>query len=88
MKMSLKQSIATSLVCVGLFAIPGTITHAALGDIDWRFALFLALGVIPGARIGSALTLAASDRTSAQLGRPLPRRRSRSSTAGEIAALF
>jgi uncharacterized protein len=61
MKMTLKQSIATSLVCVGLFAIPGTITHAALGNIDWRFALFLTLGVVPGARIGSALTLHAGD---------------------------
>ncbi|RPI12067.1 MAG: sulfite exporter TauE/SafE family protein [Actinobacteria bacterium] len=61
MKMTLKQSIATSLVCVGLFAIPGTITHAALGNIDWRFAFFLTLGVVPGARIGSALTLHAGD---------------------------
>jgi uncharacterized protein len=61
MKMTLKQSIATSLVCVGLFAVPSTITHAALGDIDWRIAFFLTLGVVPGARIGSRLTLAASD---------------------------
>lgn len=61
MKMTLKQSIATSLVCVGLFAIPGTITHAALGHIDWRFAFFLTLGVIPGARIGSRLTVQAND---------------------------
>jgi hypothetical protein len=61
MKMTLKQSIATSLVCVGLFAIPGTITHAALGNIDWRFAFFLTLGVVPGARIGSGLTLHAGD---------------------------
>jgi uncharacterized membrane protein YfcA len=61
MKMTLKQSIATSLVCVGLFAIPGTITHAALGNIDWRFAFFLTLGVIPGARIGSKLTVQAND---------------------------
>ena len=61
MKMTLKQSIATSLVCVGLFAIPGTITHAALGNIDWRFAFFLTLGVIPGARIGSRLTVQAND---------------------------
>lgn len=60
-KMTLKQSIATSLVCVGLFAIPGTITHAALGNIDWRFAFFLTLGVIPGARIGSRLTVQAND---------------------------
>jgi hypothetical protein len=60
-KMTLKQSIATSLVCVGLFAIPGTITHAALGHIDWRIAFFLTLGVIPGARIGSRLTMQAND---------------------------
>jgi uncharacterized membrane protein YfcA len=55
-------AVATSLVCVGMFAIPGTITHAALGDIDWRFALLLCVGVIPGARIGAATALRASDR--------------------------
>jgi hypothetical protein len=55
----LKQTIATSLVCVGLFAIPGTVTHAFLGDIDWRFALLLCVGVIPGARIGAVLAIRA-----------------------------
>ena len=55
----LKETIATSLVCVGIFAIPGMITHAALGDIDWRFAVLLAVGVIPGARIGAALAIRA-----------------------------
>jgi len=55
----LKETIATSLVCVGLFAIPGTITHAFLGDIDWRFALLLCVGVIPGARIGAVLAIRA-----------------------------
>ena len=55
----LKQTIATSLVCVGLFAIPGTVTHALLGDIDWRFALLLCVGVIPGARIGAVLAIRA-----------------------------
>jgi hypothetical protein len=57
----LKKAIATSLVCVGLFAIPGTITHAIEGDINWRFALLLCIGVVPGARIGSALALRAAD---------------------------
>jgi uncharacterized membrane protein YfcA len=57
----LKKAIATSLVCVGLFAIPGTITHAIEGDINWRFALLLCVGVVPGARIGSALALRAAD---------------------------
>ena len=57
-----KRAIATSLACVGLFAIPGTITHALLGNIDWRFALLLAVGVIPGARIGAALAIGSEDR--------------------------
>jgi uncharacterized protein len=47
-RVELKRAIATSLVCVALFAIPGTITHALQGSIDWRFALWLAVGVIPG----------------------------------------
>lgn len=53
----LKETIATSLVCVGVFAVPGMITHAFLGDIDWRFAILLAIGVIPGARIGAAFAI-------------------------------
>jgi uncharacterized membrane protein YfcA len=49
----LKPAIATSLVCVGILAVPGTITHAVLGDIDWRFAVLLTVGVVPGARLGA-----------------------------------
>jgi uncharacterized membrane protein YfcA len=59
--MKVKAAIATSLVCVAGFAIPGTITHAIQGNIDWRVAAALTLFVIPGARIGSALTMKASD---------------------------
>jgi uncharacterized membrane protein YfcA len=58
----LRAAIATSLVCVGLFAIPGTVTHAFLGDVDWRFALGLAAGVVPGARLGAVIALRSSDR--------------------------
>jgi uncharacterized membrane protein YfcA len=61
-KMGIKAAIATSLACVAIFSIPGTITHALLGDIDWRFALLLAAGVIPGARVGAALAIRTSDR--------------------------
>ncbi len=60
--MPIKRAIATSLVCVGVFAVPGSITHAALGDIDWRFALFLAVGVVPGARLGAVMAIRADDR--------------------------
>ena len=31
-------------------------------DIDWRFALLLAVGVVPGARLGAGAALRASDR--------------------------
>ncbi len=61
-RVPLKQAIATSLACVALFAVPGTITHALLGDIDWRVALLLAVGVIPGARLGATLTVRADVR--------------------------
>jgi uncharacterized membrane protein YfcA len=59
----LKETIATSLACVGVFAVPGTITHAIQGDIDWSFAIALAIGVIPGAQIGARLTIASDDRS-------------------------
>jgi uncharacterized protein len=58
----LKRAIATSLACVGIFAVPGTITHALLGNIDWRFALLLTVGMVPGARLGAGLTIRAEDR--------------------------
>ena len=59
--LTIKSAVATSLVCVAAFAIPGTVTHALLGNIDWRVALVLTLAVIPGARVGAALALRASD---------------------------
>jgi uncharacterized membrane protein YfcA len=59
----LRDTIATSLACVGIFAIPGSITHAVLGDIDWAFASALAIGVIPGAQVGAKFTIAADDKT-------------------------
>jgi uncharacterized protein len=59
----LKDTIATSLVCVGIFAVPGTITHALQGDIDWTYAVALAAGVIPGAQLGARFTIAADVKT-------------------------
>ncbi|MGH9084177.1 MAG: sulfite exporter TauE/SafE family protein [Acidimicrobiales bacterium] len=57
-----KTAIATSLVCVGSFAVPGTVTHALQDRVDWRVAAALIAGVIPGARLGAALTIRATDR--------------------------
>jgi len=61
--MSVKRAIGTSLVTVAVLAIPGTITHSLLGHVDWTLAMWLALGVVPGAVVGARLTQRASDRT-------------------------
>jgi uncharacterized protein len=60
--LSLKSAIATSLVCVGVFGLPATITHALLGDVDWRLAVLLTIGVVPGARLGASLTIRTAER--------------------------
>jgi len=59
----IKRAIATSLFAITILAIPGTISHALLGHIDWRIAAGLAVGVIPGALIGARFTLGSADRT-------------------------
>jgi uncharacterized membrane protein YfcA len=61
-RLEVKSAVATSLVCVGAFAVPGTITHALLDHIDWRVTIALIIGVIPGARIGAAIAIRSTDR--------------------------
>ncbi len=60
-RFGIKRAIGTSLVTISLLAIPGTITHAVLGNIDWRITLGLALGVVPGAMVGAHITQGARD---------------------------
>jgi uncharacterized membrane protein YfcA len=62
LQLPLKSAIATSLVCVGVFGVPATITHALLGHVDWRLATLLTIGVVPGARLGASLTVRADER--------------------------
>jgi uncharacterized protein len=61
-RLSVKEAVATSLVCVGALAVPGMVTHAVLGNIDWAFAIPLSIAVIPGARVGAHLAIRSSDR--------------------------
>jgi uncharacterized membrane protein YfcA len=58
----LKRALGTSLVVIAVLAVPGTITHALLGNIDWAVALVLTIGVVPGARIGARIALGARER--------------------------
>ncbi|MDQ3679048.1 MAG: sulfite exporter TauE/SafE family protein [Actinomycetota bacterium] len=61
-RIPLKTAIASSLVCVGVFAVPATLTHWSLGDIDWLTACLLSLGVVPGARLGAVLAIRVTTR--------------------------
>ncbi len=56
-----KSALGTSLAVVAAQAIPGSVTHALLGHIDWTLAAGLFIGVVPGARIGSKLAVATED---------------------------
>lgn len=59
--MPVKRAIGTSLVTVAVLAIPGSVAHALLGNVDWPLAALLAIGVVPGALIGARSTERASD---------------------------
>lgn len=58
-----KRAVGTSLVVVGLLAVPGTIAHYALGNVDVGLAGLLAIGVVPGALLGARITAAAKEKT-------------------------
>lgn len=60
--MPLKRALGTSLVVIPAFVVPATLVHWSLGNIDWAIFLVLALGVVPGARIGARLALGAAER--------------------------
>src|SRR5262249_9530132 len=55
LRLSIKQSFASSLAVAAVLAVPGTIVHAALGHIDWSVvAVFGATSIplsYPGPRI-------------------------------------
>ena len=61
--MPLKRALGTSLVAVLVLVIPGTIVHAALGNVDWAVAMILVIGSLPGARIGARVALGAKEHT-------------------------
>lgn len=55
LKTPMKLTSGTSLIAVIILAIPGTITNAFYGNIDWIAGIFIALGSVPGAAIGTKL---------------------------------
>lgn len=61
LRLPVKTALGTSLAVVAAQAIPGTIVHWWLGNIDWVLVAGLVLGVVPGARIGSRLAVRSDD---------------------------
>lgn len=53
--LTMKQASGTSLIAVVLLAIPGVITQALHGNVDYLAGIAMALGSIPGAIIGASL---------------------------------
>jgi len=54
---SLREAAATSLPCVALLALPGTLVHGLLGHVDGWLTLGLSLGVVPSTLAGAQLSL-------------------------------
>lgn len=52
---SLKKAAGTSLISIAIIAIPGIISHALLGHIEWLYGLAIMIGTIPGAQVGAWL---------------------------------
>lgn len=57
LRLSLKQSFATSLAVAAVLAIPGTIVHALLGHIDWTVVLVFGTTSIPLSYVGARTAL-------------------------------
>lgn len=55
LRVPMKLTSGTSLIAVMILAVPGTITQAVLGNIDWVAGIAVACGSIPGAALGAKL---------------------------------
>jgi uncharacterized membrane protein YfcA len=57
LRLSIKQSFASSLAVAAVLAVPGTIVHAALGHIDWSVVAVFATTSIPLSYLGARLAV-------------------------------
>ncbi len=56
-RLRIKPALAASLAVSAVLAVPGTLVHAALGHIDWRITMVLALASVPASRFGAQLAI-------------------------------
>ena len=53
LRLPVKVALGTSLTVISITVIPNLVGQSLVGNIRWDVAILLALGVIPGARIGA-----------------------------------
>jgi len=56
LRLPIKPAFGTSLIVSCILAVPGTLVHAALGQVDWTLVLWFGMASVPlsavGARVG------------------------------------
>lgn len=57
LRLSIKESFATSLAVAAVLAVPGTIVHAVLGHIDWELVLVFGATSVPLSYLGARVAL-------------------------------
>lgn len=62
LRLPVKVALGTSLAVIALTSVPNLVAQSVVGNVDWKVAVLLALGVIPGARAGARLAIRASER--------------------------
>lgn len=62
-RVPMKLTSGTSLIAVMILAVPGVITQAVLGNINWVAGIAVACGSIPGATLGARLIPRVPERT-------------------------
>ena len=53
--LSMRYTSGTSLIAVMILAVPGVVTQAVLGNINWIAGIAVACGSVPGAMLGARL---------------------------------
>lgn len=59
---AMKQASGTSLIAVAILAVPGVVSQALLGNVDYLAGIAVAIGSIPGATVGARLVRVVPER--------------------------
>ncbi len=57
-----KLALGTSLAVIAWIAIPNLVAQELVGNVNWKVALLLAIGMVPGARVGALLAIRSPER--------------------------